>query len=369
MTDARFIKQAPYFQLWGGRKDDYKRQSYLSSKFFYFLSPQRLPWTWKNVSWTYKSLILNRRSPLISHSIDGYVLGWHWAGQYHYIAFIHRIAITLQLCNEACVFCIFKEFPHFPIILIAWRDIMLLLATFAVAAYFPEIHRNSNKITISHHLGVQSPGTQTAFFSAFFRKYTFFCSMSNTSLYVLLHYLYCLFTDLVIRSISVDYSNAFLTRSYVISSVTSHILRYISILSQTHTYPLSVTYQIHNNLMHQQDSLSNHLLRLLVFQLVFIHSKLHTLYYFLHMYFTVCMIFGYHWIAIMWKQVFPKKEENAYRHTKSVIALSSIQSTAFKEKMKEKLKAYMDKAFQNSSEPSQRYSGTCCREKFHQKQP
>lgn len=54
---------------------------------------------------------------------------------------------------------------------------------------------------------------------------------------------------------------------------------------------------------------------------------------------------------------------------KSVIAPSSVQSTEFKEKMKEKLKAYMDKAFQNSSEPSQRYSGTSCRETFHRKQP
>lgn len=85
--------------------------------------------------------------------------------------------------------------------------------------------------------------------------------------------------------------------------------------------------------------------------------------------FTVCMIFGYHWAAIMWKQIFPRKEENAYRHTKSVIAPSSVQSTEFQEKMKEKLKAYMDKVFQNSSEPSQRYSGTCCRENFHRKQP
>lgn len=81
------------------------------------------------------------------------------------------------------------------------------------------------------------------------------------------------------------------------------------------------------------------------------------------------MIFGYHWFAMAWKQIFPRKEENAYRHMKSVIAPSSVQSTEFKEKMKEKLKAYMDKAFQNSSEPSQRYSGTSCRETFHRKQP
>lgn len=155
MTDSRLIKQAPYFQFWGGRKEDYKRQSYPSSNLYYFISHQLLTWTWKNVSWTYKWLILNRRSPLISHSIDGYVLlGWHWAGQYHHIAFIQGNAIILQLCNEGCVFCILKEFPHFPIFLTAWRDIMLLLATFAVAAYFPEIHGNSNKITISHHLGV-----------------------------------------------------------------------------------------------------------------------------------------------------------------------------------------------------------------------
>lgn len=146
------------------------------------------------VGWTYKSLILNRRSPLISHSIDGYVLGWHWAGQYHYIAFIHRIAITLQLCNEACVFCIFKEFPHFPIILIAWRDIMLLLATFAVATYFPEIHRNSNKITISHHLGVQSPGTQTVFFSAFLGN-TRFSAVCPTPPYMSYCIIYILLSD------------------------------------------------------------------------------------------------------------------------------------------------------------------------------
>lgn len=56
------------------------------------------------------------------------------------------------------------------------------------------------------------------------------------------------------------------------------------------------------------------------------------------------MIFGYHRVAIMWKQIFPKKEENAYRHIKSVTALSSVQSTAFKEKMKKKLKIYVDKA-------------------------
>lgn len=80
------------------------------------------------------------------------------------------------------------------------------------------------------------------------------------------------------------------------------------------------------------------------------------------------MIFGYHRVAIMWKQIFPKKEENAYRHIKTVTALSSVQSTAFKEKMKKKLKTYVDKAFQ-SSEPSQRYSGTCCRGNFHRKQP
>lgn len=54
------------------------------------------------------------------------------------------------------------------------------------------------------------------------------------------------------------------------------------------------------------------------------------------MYFTVCVIFGYHRLAIMWKQIFPRKEENASRHTKTVIAPSSVQSTAFKEKMKEK---------------------------------
>lgn len=146
MTYARLIKQAPYFQFWGGRKEGYKRQSYPSSKLCYFISHQLLPWTWKNVTWTYKGLILNRRSPLISHSIDSYVLGWRCIRQYHYIAFIQGIAITLQLCNEGCVFCIFKEFSHFPIFLIAWRDIMLLLATFAVAAYFPKCMETATKL-------------------------------------------------------------------------------------------------------------------------------------------------------------------------------------------------------------------------------
>lgn len=104
----------------------------------------------EKVDWTYKCLILNRRSPLISHSIDGYVLlGGHWISQYHYIAFIHGNAIILQLCNKGCVFCIFKEFAHFPIFLIACEDIMLFLATFAVAAYFSEIYANSNKVTVS----------------------------------------------------------------------------------------------------------------------------------------------------------------------------------------------------------------------------
>lgn len=104
----------------------------------------------EKVSWTYKCLILNRRSPLKSHCIDGYILlGWHWISQYHYIAFIHGNAIILQLCNKGRVFCIFKELPHFPIFLITCEDIMLFLATFAVAAYFSEMDGNSNKVTVS----------------------------------------------------------------------------------------------------------------------------------------------------------------------------------------------------------------------------
>lgn len=103
----------------------------------------------EELSWTYKCLILHRRSPLISHSIDGYVLsGWHWISQYHYITFIHGNAITLQLCNKGRVFCVFKQFPHFPIFLIACEDIMFFLATFAVAAYFSEIYGKSNKVTV-----------------------------------------------------------------------------------------------------------------------------------------------------------------------------------------------------------------------------
>lgn len=111
----------------------------------------------EKVSCTYKCLILNRRSPLKSHSIDGYVLlGWHWISQYHYVAFIHRNAIVLQFCNKGRVFCIFKEFPHFPIFLIACEDIMLFLAAFAVAAYFSEIYGNGNEVSLSRKIHLTS---------------------------------------------------------------------------------------------------------------------------------------------------------------------------------------------------------------------
>lgn len=96
---------------------------------------------------TYKCLILNRRSPLIGHSVDGYVLlGWHWISQNHYVTFIHGNAIIFQLCNKSRIFCIFKEFPHFPVFFIACEDIVLFLATLAVAAYFSEIHGNSKEL-------------------------------------------------------------------------------------------------------------------------------------------------------------------------------------------------------------------------------
>lgn len=88
--------------------------------------------------------------------------------------------------------------------------------------------------------------------------------------------------------------------------------------------------------MYQHDPSSNHVFGLLAFQILLIHSKLHTLYSFLHTHFTVCVIFGYHRVAIKWKQVFPGKERNAYRHIYNVITLSSVQSSAFRREDKEK---------------------------------
>lgn len=70
-----------------------------------------------------------------------------------------------------------------------------------------------------------------------------------------------------------------------------------------------------------------------------------TLYYFLHMHFTVCMIFGYHGAAIKWKQIFPRKEKNAHSHTYSVIAPSSVQSSAFKRRWKKSEKLIWTKPF------------------------
>lgn len=132
------------------KEDNYNRQTYPSSRLYFFLSPISSCFEYEVVTLTYKCLILNRRSPLVSHSIDGYVLlGWHGVSQYHHVAFVHGNAIALQLCNKGRVLCIFKEFPHFPIFLVAGDDIMLFLATFAVAAYFPEIYGNGNKVTVS----------------------------------------------------------------------------------------------------------------------------------------------------------------------------------------------------------------------------
>lgn len=102
---------------------------------------------------TYKCLILNRRSPLICHSIDGYVLlGWHWVSQYHHVTFIHGNAIIFQLCNKGRVFRVFKEFSHFPILLIACENIVLFLATFAVAAYFSEIYKNKVIVSAANYI-------------------------------------------------------------------------------------------------------------------------------------------------------------------------------------------------------------------------
>lgn len=110
---------------------------------------------------------------------------------------------------------------------------------------------------------------------------------------------------------------------------------------------------------------SNHLFVLLVFQVLFIDSKLHTLYYYLHMHFTVSMISGYHRVAVKWKQIFPRKEKNVYSHIYSVIALSSVQSSAFKREDERKVKSLYGQSLSDSSEPSERYSGTGCTENFH----
>lgn len=206
MTQVRLIKQAPSFQFWEGRKEEVHTEWLEEANLSTSLSPINSCFEHEvKVGWTYECLILNRRSPLIRHSIDGNVLlGWHWISQYHYIAFIHGNAIILQLCNKGRVLCIFKELPHFPIFLIACEDIVLFLATFAVAAYFSEIYGNSNKVTVSAESSNNITGNPKPCFLGFdYRIYKLFCNMPNISwgypLFLLLCYLHCLFTEILIR--------------------------------------------------------------------------------------------------------------------------------------------------------------------------
>lgn len=93
--------------------------------------------------------------------------------------------------------------------------------------------------------------------------------------------------------------------------------------------------------MHHHDHPSNHLFGLLVFQVLFIHSKLHYTIFFI----CISLYAWYLVITGLLSSGFPRKEKNAYSHTYSVIAPSSVQSSAFKRRWKKSEKLIWTKPF------------------------
>lgn len=112
----------------------------------------------------------------------------------------------------------------------------------------------------------------------------------------------------------------------------------------------------------------SHVLGLLVFQVLFIHS--HTLHTHYTIFFICISLYAWHLVITgllsSGNKYFLERKENAYNHIYSVIAPSSVQSSAFKREDERKVKGLYGQSLSNGSESSQRNSGTCCAtENFH----